>query len=360
MISPAVAEPDVELARLLDAVPSVDASAAAEAEAELARKTKPRGSLGRLESLAVQVAAIRATGTPDPLRSCVVVAAADHGVAQEGVSAYPSEVTRQMVLNFAAGGAAVCVLAREARAGLLVVDAGVRVPVAHDAVRDLRLGPGTANAAHGPAMSRDTAIESLLRGARVGEELAAEGVGVIALGEMGIGNTTVAAAVTAALLHVDPGAVCGSGTGLDQAGVARKAGVVARMLAVNEPDPSDPVDVLRAVGGFELGVLAGVALGGARARTVVVLDGFISATAALLATRLCPRLAGFLVAGHRSTEPGHTAILDELDLAPLLDLSLRLGEGSGAALALPLVGAAIAVLREMATFETADVTDTGR
>jgi nicotinate-nucleotide--dimethylbenzimidazole phosphoribosyltransferase len=359
VISP-VAEPGTELARLLETVPSVDARAAAEAEAELGRKTKPRGSLGRLESLAIQVAAIRGTGRPGALRSCVVVAAADHGVAEEGVSAYPSEVTRQMVLNFAAGGAAVCVLAREARAGLVVVDAGVREPVAHEKVRDLRLGPGTANAAQGPAMSRETAVESVLRGARIADELASDGFGVLALGEMGIGNTTAATAVTASLLRLGPSLVCGPGTGLDEAGVAHKADVVARMLAVNDPDPSDPLDVLRTVGGFELGVLAGVVLGGARARIVVVVDGFISAAAALLAARLAPRSAGFLVAGHRSTEPGHGAILEELGLAPLLDLSLRLGEGSGAALALPLVGSAIAVLREMATFEGADVTDTGR
>ena len=359
MISP-VAEPGTELASLLEAVPSVDVEAAAEAETELGRKTKPRGSLGRLESLAIQVAAIRGTGRPGVLRSCVVVAAADHGVTEEGVSAYPSEVTRQMVLNFAAGGAAVCVLAREARARLVVVDAGVREPVAHADVRDLRLGAGTANAAQGPAMSRETAVESVLRGARIADELASEGVGLLALGEMGIGNTTAATAVTASLLRLDPRLVCGPGTGLDEAGVAHKAGVVARMLAVNDPDPSDPLDVLRTVGGFELGVLAGAVLGGARARMVVVLDGFISAASALLAARLGPRSTGFLVAGHRSTEPGHTAILEELGLAPLLDLSLRLGEGSGAALALPLVGSAIAVLGEMATFESADVTDTGR
>jgi nicotinate-nucleotide--dimethylbenzimidazole phosphoribosyltransferase len=359
VISPST-ELEARLARLLEGVPSLDAGAAAEAEAELARKTKPRGSLGRLETLAVQVASIRGTARPAALRSCVVVAAADHGVADEGVSAYPQEVTRQMVANFAVGGAAVCILAREAGAILLVVDAGVREPVTDQAVRDLRLGPGTANAARGAAMSRETALEALLRGARIADEVAADGIGMIALGEMGIANTTAAAAVTASLLHLDPVLVCGPGTGLDATGVARKVDVVTRMLAVNEPDPADPVDVLRSVGGFELGVLAGVALGGASARMVVVVDGFISAAAALLAARLNPRLVGFLVAGHRSTEPGHTAILDTLGLSPLLELGLRLGEGSGAALALPLVSAAIAVLGEMATFEGARVTDAGR
>jgi nicotinate-nucleotide--dimethylbenzimidazole phosphoribosyltransferase len=354
------AELEPELARLLESVPPADTQAAAEAEAELARKTKPRGSLGRLESLAVQVAAIRGTARPGTLLPCVVVVAADHGVAEEGVSAYPAEVTRQMVLNFASGGAAVCGLARKARARLLVVDAGVREPVAHELVRDLRLGAGTGNAARGPAMSRATAVESVLRGAQIAAELASEGVGLVALGEMGIGNTTTATAVAAALLGVDPSLISGPGTGLDEAGIAHKASVVARMLALNEPDPSDPVDVLRTVGGFELGVLAGVALGGAAARMVILLDGFISAAAALLAVRLCPPLSQLLVAGHRSTEPGHEAILAELGLEPLLDLGLRLGEGSGATLALPLVSSSIAVLEEMATFESADVTDTGR
>jgi nicotinate-nucleotide--dimethylbenzimidazole phosphoribosyltransferase len=354
------AELEPELARLVAAVPSVDAEAAADAERELSRKTKPRGSLGRLENLAVQVAAIRGTTTPGALRSCVVVVAADHGVAEEGVSAYPPEVTRQMVENFLAGGAAVCVLARQTGATLVVVDAGIREPVADPAVCDLRLGAGTANAAHGPAMTRSTAVEALLRGARIADELAADGVDVVALGEMGIGNTTAASAVTAVLLGCDPRVVCGPGTGLDDAGVAHKADVVAQMLAVNHPDSSDPVDVLRTVGGFELGMLAGLALGGAAARMVVVLDGFIAGAAALLAVRLTERLAGFLVAGHRSAEPAHGTVLAALGLEPLLDLGLRLGEGSGATLALPLVGSAVAVLEEMATFETAGVTDTGR
>jgi len=349
-----------ELADLVDAISLLDVDAAAAAEAELARKTKPRGSLGRLESLAVQVAGIRGSAKPGALPSCVVVAAADHGVAEEGVSAYPAEVTRQMVLNFADGGAAVCVLARQAGARLVVVDAGVREPVAHAAVRDMRLGPGTANATLGPAMTHEAAVASVRHGARLAGELAADGVGVVLLGEMGIGNTTAASAVTASLLGIEPDQACGPGTGLDGAGVAHKASVVTRMLAVNTPDPADPVDVLRTVGGFELGVLMGVALGGAAARMVVVLDGFIAGAAALLAARLSERLTGFLVAGHRSPEPAHGAILAALGLEPLLDLGLRLGEGTGATLALPLIDSAIAVLEQMATFESAAVTDTGR
>jgi nicotinate-nucleotide--dimethylbenzimidazole phosphoribosyltransferase len=290
----------------------------------------------------------------------VVVVAADHGVAADGVSAYPQEVTRQMVANFASGGAAICVLARATGAELVVVDAGVVEPFRHPTVRDLRLGPGTANASEGPAMSREQAVDAILRGAALAGELAANGAGLVALGEMGIGNTTSASAIVASLLERDPAGLCGPGTGLDREGVNRKIAVVRRMLAVNRPDPNDPVDVLRGVGGFELGVLVGLALGSAAARCVLLLDGFITGAAALLAVRLAPALDGFLVAGHRSPEPGHVAVLEALRLEPLLDLEMRLGEGSGAALSLPIVEASCAILREMATFSDAGVTDTGR
>ncbi|HZO49101.1 MAG TPA: nicotinate-nucleotide--dimethylbenzimidazole phosphoribosyltransferase [Gaiellaceae bacterium] len=349
-----------ELARLAAAVPPLSRGAAAAARRELDRKTKPRGSLGRLEELAIQVAAVCGNASPRPLRPCVVVVAADHGVADEGVSAYPPEVTRQMVATFVGGGAAICVLARHAGARLVLVDAGVRVPVADPAVRDLRLGPGTANAARGPAMARATALDALLAGARLAAELAAGGTRVVCLGEMGIGNTTAAAAIAAALLGLDAHAACGPGTGLDEAGLRRKRAVVARMLEVNRPDAADAVDVLRAVGGFEIAVLAGLVLGAARERMLVLLDGFITGAAALIAVRLAPRAAGFLVASHRSAEPAHGAVLDALGLPPLLDLGLRLGEGSGAALALPLVSAAVGVLEEMATFADAGVSDSGR
>jgi nicotinate-nucleotide--dimethylbenzimidazole phosphoribosyltransferase len=355
----------VELAqeRLAEAVAAVtppDDALLAAARDALDRKTKPRGSLGRLEELAVRVAAIRGSLTPEPLRPAVVVAAADHGVAAEGVSAYPQEVTRQMLATFAAGGAAICVLSRSAGVRLVVVDAGVAEPFAHPDVRALRLGPGTANAARGPAMSREQALQAIGHGVEVADELAGDGVDVVALGEMGIGNTTSAAAVTCALLGRAPAEVSGPGTGLDEAGVARKRDVVARMLAHNRPDPADPLGVLAAVGGFEIGLLAGVALGTAKHHGIVVLDGFISSAAALVAARLAPAANAYFVAAHLSPEPGHAAVLDALGLAPLLELELRLGEGTGAALALPLVAAARAVLVEMATFADAGVTDTGR
>jgi nicotinate-nucleotide--dimethylbenzimidazole phosphoribosyltransferase len=330
------------LAALLARVGPADEAARAEAQRRFDGKTKPRGSLGRVEELGCQIAAI-CGHVPASLSAAVVVAAADHGVAAEGVSAYPAEVTAQMLANFGDGGAAVSVLARRAGATLVVVDAGV--------------GAGTDNIAAGPAMTRRRALDTLLEGA---ERAARLDVDAVALGEMGIGNTTSASALAAALLGVEPAAVCGRGTGLDDAGVAHKVAVVERALAQNAVDPTDPLGVLASLGGLEIAYLSGVALGAAAARKVVVLDGFISTTAALVATRLAPAAAEALVAAHLSPEPGHRLVLDSLGLEPLLDLGLRLGEGSGAALALPLLQAAVALLNEMASFDSAGVTDTGR
>ena len=357
-----------ELERAIAAVPEVDEAAAAEARAALDAKAKPRGSLGRLEHLACRVAAVRGTGRPGRLAPVVVVCAADHGIADEGVSAYPQEVTGQMLRAFAAGDAAVCVLARQAAARLVVADLGVREPVDHPAVLDRRIRPGTANAARGPAMTRADAERAIAAGlglaassdphdvAGPGDPRGGE---IVALGEMGIANTTAASALAACLLELDPAAVCGRGTGVDDAGLERKVAAVRRALAVNDPDPADPLGVLAAVGGLEIAALAGVVLGCAARRTPVLVDGFITAAAALVATRLQPRAAGALIAAHRSPEPGHAAVLDALGLEPLLDLDLRLGEGSGAALALPLVASALAILDEMATFDAAGVSDSG-
>jgi nicotinate-nucleotide--dimethylbenzimidazole phosphoribosyltransferase len=342
------------------AIQPVDRTAEEAARRELDRKTKPRGSLGRLEELAARLAGIRGTAAPEPFEAAIVVAAADHGVAAEGVSAYPQEVTGQMLANFADGGAAISVLARAAGARLVVVDAGVVTPHAHPGVRNLRLGPGTANAVLGAAMSRELAAEAVRRGVELARELVSEGVTLVALGDMGIANTTSASALACVFLNREPAKLCGAGTGLDEAGIARKAAVVERMLERNRPDSADPLGVLAAVGGFEIGVLTGVALGSAEARAAVLLDGFITGAAALVAARLSPEVSGYFVAAHRSAERGHAAILDALDLEPLLDLGLRLGEGSGAALALPLVAAARSILVEMATFEGAGVSDSGR
>jgi nicotinate-nucleotide--dimethylbenzimidazole phosphoribosyltransferase len=309
-------------------------------------KTKPRGSLGRLEELALRIATIVGEESPGRLQAAVVVAAGDHGVAEEGVSAYPQEVTRQMVANFASGGAAVSVLARHAGARVVVVDAGVGNP--------------TGNIARGPALGRDETEELIARGRADAAQLLAEGVRVVVPGEMGIANSTVAAALAAALTGVDAAEVCGAGTGLAAEGVARKVEVVRRALAVNPVDPADGIGVLAALGGRELAYLGGLVLGAHEARMVVLLDGFISSTAALAATRIDPDAASSLVAAHRSPEPGHAHVLAALGLRPLLELDLRLGEGSGGALALPLLAAAVAILDEMATFEDAGVTDAGR
>ena len=327
-------------------IEGADIDAAEAARRAFDAKTKPRGSLGRLEELAVRVAGIRRTPDPGRLEAAVVVAAADHGVADEGVSAYPQEVTRQMLATFASGGSAVCVLAREAGAELRVVDAGVGRP--------------TANIATGPAMSQADAVGRIEEGIALARELEHNGVGVVALGEMGIANTTAAAAVAAALLSRVPAEVCGRGTGLDDDGLARKVDVVTRALATNRTDAADPIGVLAALGGFELAVLCGLALGAAAERMVVLVDGFITAAAALVAVRLSPPAVDAMVAAHLSPEPGHGIVLEALGLAPLLDLGLRLGEGSGAALALPILEAALALLSDMATFEAAGVTDAGR
>jgi nicotinate-nucleotide--dimethylbenzimidazole phosphoribosyltransferase len=348
------------LADLVSTVVPGDAASALAAEAELERKTKPRGSLGRLEALAVQIAAARRSLSLEALPGAVLVAAADHGYAAAGVSAYPQEVTRQMLRNIVAGGAAVSVLARASGARLELVDVGVIDGEANPRIRTHRLAPGTRDATAGPAMTPDEARAAVELGARITTELAADGIAVLALGEMGIGNTTAASAIAAALLGVAPERVCGRGTGIDDAGWERKVATVAGALKTNGIDASDPLHTLTAVGGLEIAFLVGAMLGGAAARLVLVLDGFIVGSAALVATRLAPPVRDYMVASHLSPEPGHGLLLSELGLTPLLDWQLRLGEGSGATLALPLLRSAGAILAEMATFAGAGVTDTGR
>jgi nicotinate-nucleotide--dimethylbenzimidazole phosphoribosyltransferase len=287
--------------------------------------------------------------------------AADHGVADEGVSAYPAEVTAQMLLNFARGGAAINVLARQAGARVVVADLGVRQPPPPtEGIRSLRIGPGTASLARGPAMSEHQARTAIEAGIGLAAELAAGGVGVIGLGDMGIANTTASSALVAAFTGLPPEEVTGRGTGVDDSGLERKREAIRRGLAVNRPDRADPLGTLARLGGFEIAGLCGVTLGCAAARVPVVVDGFPTSTAALVATRLCPAVRGYLLPSHRSVEPGHAAVLRELGLRPLLDFEGRLGEGTGAACALFLVEAALAVLHEMASFDSAGVTDTGR
>jgi nicotinate-nucleotide--dimethylbenzimidazole phosphoribosyltransferase len=349
---------DAALAR----VEPLDAGAMANARAHLDDLTKPPGSLGRLEGLLMQLAGI--TGDPAPSVSprSVVVVAADHGVAARGVSAYPAAVTAEMVANFVAGGAAVNVLSRLANAEMIVVDAGVATPIPDSAEapqggrlisRPIRRG--TADLSLGPAMTRDEAGAALAIGLEVADELAATGQRVVAVGDMGIGNTTAASALTAALLAREPRDVTGRGTGIGDAALAHKIRVVEAALEVNAPDPRDPIGTLASIGGLEIATLSGLILGAAGHRIPVVLDGFITGSAALVAARLSPALPPRLIAAHRSTEPGHRAILAELRLEPLFDLDLRLGEGSGAVLALGLLDAACALRDGMATFASAAV-----
>ena len=372
--------------RAVAAVAEPDAAVGRAVQARLDLKTKPRGSLVGLERLAVRIACIQRSESPVLGTPVVIVCAADHGVAAEGVSAYPASVTAQMVANYAAGGAAVSVLARHAGARLVVVDCGVAEPLAVAGVLDRRIGPGTASMLRGAAMTRAQAIQALETGIALAEEELGE-AGVVALGEMGIGNSTSAAALTCALTGADPAVACGRGTGLDDEGLARKVAVVAgalernglrgpsdRSLARSEPGqtpghPSltpgapfggDAVGILAAVGGFELGVLAGIALGAAGRNVPVLIDGYPASAAVLVAAALAPGLPCSLIAAHRSSEPGHRIVLEALGLQPLLDLELRLGEGSGAALALPLLAAALKILDEMATFAAAGVDDSGR
>jgi len=349
----------VLLERTIGSIPPPSETAAAEAARLLDAKTKPPGSLGRLEELACRLGRIRGEVPSRPLAPAIVVAAADHGVAARGVSAYPQEVTVQMLATFAGGGAAICVLAREAGARLVVVDAGVLGAPEIDGVRSEVVDGvrGTDDLTLGPAMSRSTAVGAIERGIALAIELADDGVEVVGIGEMGIGNTTSASALAAALLAEDPVRVCGPGTGLDGAGIERKLYSLRRGLEANgfPRRNADPIDVLAGVGGLEVAFLVGVCLGAASRRVAVLLDGFITGTAALVASRIRPSSTASMIAATRSSEPGHVLVLEALGLEPLLDLRLRLGEGTGAALALPLVRSAVAILSDMATFGSAGV-----
>ena len=347
------------LEKTLAQIAPPDPAIARKTQALLDGKTKPRGSLGRLEELACRIAAARGVAVPDLPVKAVVVMAGDHGVAAEGVSAFPQEVTWQMVANFVRGGAAINVLARQAGAEVIVVDMGVKQPVELPGVRSARVGAGTGNIAREPAMSRAQALAALEAGIGIADELAARGVTLVATGEMGIANTTSASALTAHFTATAPEAITGRGTGVDDAGFARKLDAIRRALALHSRAATDPVDALARLGGFEIAGLAGLVLGAAARRVPVLIDGFISSAAALAAVRIAPAAAGYLVAAHRSVEPGHRHVLSALDARPLLELEMRLGEGTGAAIAMHVVEAAVRILREMATFADAGVSDSG-
>lgn len=391
MMPPFAPKPPTTSGVRLPRVPLVNPQASERLWQILDTKTKPPRSLGRLEELAARYGALRLT--PDQAvtlpvsgrkpvrlgyRAAVVVAAADHGVIDEGVSAYPQSVTEQMLLNFEAGGAAINALCKAAGAELIVVDVGTkrllpqtaagpkegepattRVAAEMSPVRDWRVRAGSANMARGNALELDDVEQAINLGLNMALELDRCGNTVVALGEMGIGNTTVASVLTAAFCGVtepaEIGKLVGRGTGVDDAGLIRKCVAVERTLSLHKPDPSQPWQVLTQVGGLEIVFLAGLAIGAAAQRMAVVLDGFISTSAALVANALCPDVKQYLFASHRSVEPGHQLALKHLGLEPYLDLQMRLGEGSGAALALPLFAAATAIVNDMATFESAGV-----
>ena len=337
----------------------VDEDARAAAKELSNRLTKPRGSLGQIEALGEQLAAIAGRCPPPvPAPATVCIFAGDHGVVAEGVTPWPQEVTAQMVANFLSGGAAINVLARQAGAEVLVVDVGVATPIPSDSPSLLRrnIRQGTANLAQGPAMSLDEAVAAIEVGIAVASEAIGRGARLLVGGDMGIGNTTPSAAVIAALTGRDPAAVTGRGTGIDDRMLESKSAIVGLAVARLVDDP-DALDVVRMVGGLEIAALAGLALGGAAHRVPVVIDGVVACAGALVAVGLVPECIGYLIAGHRSVEPGAGAALEQLGLRPLLDLDLRLGEGTGAVLAVPLVQAAAWILNDMATFDSAGVTD---
>lgn len=318
--------------------------------------TKPAGSLGRLEELSIQLAGILGQERPSIARKAVIVMAGDHGVVAEGVSAFPAEVTPQMVLNFLYGGAAINALAKAAGARVIIVDMGVAVDMPdHPELIKRKIAYGTQNMAVGPAMTRQQAEAALQAGIDIVTAEIENGLDLVAVGEMGIGNTTSAAAITAVFTGLPAAEITGRGTGVDDAGLARKVGVIEKALAVNKPDANDAMDVLMKVGGLEIAGLAGVVLGAAARRVPVVIDGFISSAAALVAAELVPAIKPYLIGSHESVEIGHQAILQHLGVRPLFDLDLRLGEGTGAAIAFNIIEGAARVLDEMATFAEAGV-----
>lgn len=343
---------------ITDKIAGLDTKLMEQTQKRLDNLTKPLGSLGRLEELAVQICGI--THKPDPAMGNKVIftLAADHGVTDEGVSAYPKEVTAQMVHNFISGGAGINVLALHSGCRVAVADIGV----ASDLKPDPRLivkkvAYGTKNMARGPAMTRELAISAITRGFELFMDEYRAGADIIGTGEMGIGNTTAASAITACFTKKPIAEITGKGAGLDEKGLAHKVEVIKKALSVNTPDPADPIDVLSKVGGLEIAGLAGVILAAASHRIPVVIDGFISGSAALVAYQIEPKVKGYLIPAHQSVEGGHKYILELIGLKPLFDLGLRLGEGTGAALAMGLCEASIKILTQMATFQSAGVSE---
>ena len=319
--------------------------------------TKPAGSLGRLEEIAIQLAGITGQAQPQIERKAVIVMAGDHGVTEEGVSAYPAEVTPQMVYNFLRGGAAINALAKYSGASVIIVDIGVAAEITHPGLISRKVAYGTANMAKGAAMTQEQMVEAISAGIDIFEAQFEQGIDLVATGDMGIGNTTASSAIAAALLRKPVSEVTGRGTGINDEQLTHKIEVIEKTLEQNQPDPHDPFDILMKVGGFEIAGLVGVIIAAAARRVPVVIDGLISGAAALLAVEMQPLIRDYLFAGHRSVEQGHRLMLEHMQLTPLLDLNLRLGEGTGAVLAMSIIEAAMRAHNEMATFAEAGVSE---
>ncbi len=335
----------------------VDSEAMEKARERQDDLTKPRGSLGKLEEISIKLAGIQGNAIPEIKNKVIFTFAGDHGIVEEGISAYPSEVTKQMVLNFLNGGAAINVLARHVNARVVVADLGVSGDIEAPELIVKKVGYGTKNFAREPAMTRAQAVEAIEAGIEIFNKQF-RGAELIALGDMGIGNTTSSSAICSAITGRAPEEVTGRGTGIGEEAYRKKVTIIRKALELHKPEGRDAIDVLSKVGGFEIAGLAGVTLAAASNRVAVVSDGFISTTGALIAHTLNPDVSDYIFAAHRSVEKGHEIILEHMKLEPVLDLNLRLGEGTGAALAMSIIEAGVKILREMATFSGAGVSKT--
>jgi nicotinate-nucleotide--dimethylbenzimidazole phosphoribosyltransferase len=349
------------LSNTIEMIKPLDKRAMAEARWRQDTLTKPQGSLGRLEELSIKLAGIQGKPIPQIRHKAIITMVGDHGVVAEKIGNWPQEVTAQMVYNFLRGGAGINVLARHAGARVVVVDMGVATDLKPDSqLLSRKIGYGTRNMCLGPAMTTEQAVTSIEAGIEVVGAEVAKGLDIVGTGDMGIGNTTVSSAICAVMTRKPVAGVTGRGTGITNEQLAHKIEVIKRALAMNRPDPNQPLDVLAKVGGFEIGGLVGVMLAAAAYRIPVVIDGFISGAAALIATALAPGLRDFLIAAHVSAEAGHKVLLRHLELKPLLDLGMRLGEGTGAVLGIFIAEAAARILAEMSTFGEAGVSERNR
>ncbi|MDP8292208.1 MAG: nicotinate-nucleotide--dimethylbenzimidazole phosphoribosyltransferase [Candidatus Orphnella occulta] len=350
-----------KISEVLNNIKAVDHSIDAKTQKRLDNLTKPKGSLGKLEELAKQLVAITGNENPSIKNKVIFTMAGDHGVVEEGVSAFPKEVTSQMVYNFLSGGAGINVLARHVGAKVRVVDMGVAIDLdPHDELLIKKINYGTKNISKGPAMSREEAIRSIEAGIEIFEEEFGFGIDIVAAGEMGIGNTTASSAITTVFVDSPVEELTGRGTGISEESFEKKIELIKQAIEINKPNSRDAIDVLSKVGGFEIGGLCGIILAAASKRVPVVVDGFISTAAALIAYHLEPKVKDYLIAAHSSVERGHKLALKHIGITPLLDLDMRLGEGTGAALAISIIESGVKIMIEMASFEDASVSKENR